>query len=221
MEHEKIDGQRVSQLRFIGKILSVFTHELNNHLAIVKESAGLLDDILRIHKPSDKQSAEESLKITQSIENQIAKTSWIIKKLNGFGHRMDSSVSLFNVNECIEELMVLLNRAASQKKIAFKKEFHDNIPPISNDPLRLQFLLFCFIEAMLNSLDAGRMIIFRTAHSKGIVTISIILEGGAVELTKKEICSAEIIAYTAEQLNADIYNTEEGCVVTLPVSAMV
>ena len=123
MGHEEEEAIKIAHLKFIGKVLSVFTHELNNHLAIIKESAGLIEDTLRLQKSSGKYDIEESLKIIRSIENQIGKTAWICKKLNGFGHRMDRALSTFNVNESLEELLVLLNRVANQKKVSFEKDF--------------------------------------------------------------------------------------------------
>lgn len=34
-------------IAFIGKIISDFTHEINNHLALIKESTGLISDICK------------------------------------------------------------------------------------------------------------------------------------------------------------------------------
>ena len=145
----KNNDVRIEQLSFIGKVLSVFTHELNNHLAIIKESAGLIEDTLRFQKSSGKYDIEEGLKVIQSIENQIGKTAWICKKLNGFGHRMDRALSTFSVNESIEELLILVHRVASQKKVTFEKDFDEDMPQISSDPAKLQFVVFCFIDKNL------------------------------------------------------------------------
>jgi C4-dicarboxylate-specific signal transduction histidine kinase len=203
-------------LKFIGKILSVFTHEVNNHLAIIKESVGLIEDILRMQKSSSE--LEESLKIIQSVESQIGKTSWLCKKLNGFGHRMDNSLSTFSVNETLEELLVLLSRIANQKNISFVKDFQENIPTLHSDPARLQFLIFCLIEEGLKSLDRNSRIIIKTEHSSNAVTISIILEGDSVKADENGICPDEISQYITEQLGGSIYRetSGKGAVVTLP-----
>ena len=36
---------------------------------------------------------------------------------------MDRALSTFNVNESLEELLVLLNRVANQKKVSFERIF--------------------------------------------------------------------------------------------------
>jgi C4-dicarboxylate-specific signal transduction histidine kinase len=200
-------------------VLSVFTHELNNHLAIIKESAGLIEDTLRLQKSSGKYDIEESLKIIQSIENQIGKTAWICKKLNGFGHRMDRALSTFNVNESLEELLVLLNRVANQKRVSFEKDFDEDMPQISSDPAKLQFIVFCLIEKGLNRLDRDSSIVLKTAQAGGSIKISIIPKGNFIESDERGICSEEIVQYVGEQLGGSIsMNAEDKEItITLPV----
>ncbi len=220
MEYKKEHELRVSQLKFIGKVLSVFTHELNNHLAIMKESIGLIGDILSSQKSSVQHGLEESLKTIQSIENQTGKTSWLCKQLSSFGHRMDNPLSIFSVNESVEELLVLLNRIANQKKISFEKDFQENIPVIHNDPSKLQFLIFCLIEEGLRRLDRNGRIIFKTTRSGGSIAINIIQKGNFIETDEKGLCSNEISQHVINQLGGTIYQEEggEGVTITLPIS---
>lgn len=223
MGHEKEEMLRLHQLQFIGKVLSVFTHELNNHLAIIKESAGLMEDTLRFQKSSAKYDIEESLKIIQSIENQIGKTSWISKKLNSFGHRMDKPFSMFSVNESIEELLILLNRLANQKKVIFEKDFQEDIPMACSDPAKLQFIVFCLIERGMNILDRDSSIVLKTVHAGGSIKISIIPKGNFIESGEREICSEEIVEYAVEQLGGSITKNAEdkGITIALPAQGMV
>lgn len=220
MEYKSEQELRVSQLKFIGKVLSVFTHELNNHLAVIKESVGLMEDTLRFQKSTAKYDVEESLKIIQSIESQIGKTSWLCKQLSSFGHRMDKPLSTFSVNESIEELVVLLNRIANQKKISFEKDFQENIPVIHNDPSMLQFLIFCLIEEGLRRLDKNGRIIFKTTRSGGSIAINIIQKGNFIETDEKGLCSNEISQHVINQLGGTIYQEEGGVgmTITLPIS---
>lgn len=223
MGHEEEEAIKIAHLKFIGKVLSVFTHELNNHLAIIKESAGLIEDTLRLQKSSGKYDIEESLKIIQSIENQIGKTAWLTKKLNSFGHRMDNLLSTFNVNESLEELLVLLSRVATQKKVSFEKDFQEDIPRVCNDPAGLQLIVFCFIDRLLKSLDKDSRITFKTAYSGDSIRISIIPKGDVIESGGREVCSEGISQYVIEQLDGSIIkNTDgRGIIITLPVKTAI
>lgn len=223
MGHEKEEAIKIAHLKFIGKVLSVFTHELNNHLSIIKESAGLIEDTLRLQKSSGKYDIEESLKIIQSIENQTGKTAWICKKLNGFGHRMDRALSTFSVNESIEELLILVNRVASQKRVTFEKDFDEDMPQISSDPAKLQFVVFCFIDKNLKRLDKDSSLIFKTTYSGDSIRISIIPKGDFIESEEREICSEDISQYVIEQLDGSIIKNAEdkGITITLPVKTAI
>jgi len=219
MEYKSEQELRFSHLRFIGKVLSVFTHELNNHLAIIKESAGLVEDTLRVQKSTGKYDIEESLKVIGSIENQIGKTSWICKKLNGFGHRMDKPLSTFSVNESIEELLVLLSRIANQKRVGFEKDFQEGIPPLHNDPTKLQLVVFCLIDRNLNTLDKDGSIILKTAHSGGSIIVNVFPKGTFIEPGEEEICSEEICQYAIAQLGGSISHEAAGGGVTITLPA--
>lgn len=225
MEFKEEHELRTAQLSFIGKILSVFTHELNNHLAILKESAGLIDDILTAQKSSAGQEPacrtgglEGCSKALQLIAEQIGKASYLSRHLNRFGHRMDKPLSSFNVNEILEELLSLLNRAANQKMISFEKDFHENIPVIQSDPSRLQFLIFCLIEKGLMKLDKNGKIIFRTGHSKNSISICITYKGNVMTTTdEKQIYREKTLQYLLSELGGSVSQSkEEETIITLP-----
>ena len=64
---------RYLQLCFIGKIIAGFTHEIKNHLAIIKESAGLIGDLIKFGKKGKDESAQY-LEIIGSVEDQMERT---------------------------------------------------------------------------------------------------------------------------------------------------
>lgn len=207
-----------TQLRFIGKVLSVFTHEINNHLAILKESAGLAGDILGSQQTSQ-QHLQDSLKVLGSIESQIGKTSWLIKNLNTFGHRMDKPLSTFSVDESIKELLVLLSRIINQKGLVVEKDFREGIPLIHSNPSKLQFIIFCFLDYALKRLDKNGIITLKTHHFKGSVTITISLNGNLIAASDETICAPEIYQHIANQLDGSLSLNEKELTIAIPVMA--
>lgn len=205
MGHKDEDSLLSIHLSFIGKTLSVFTHEVKNHLAILKESIGLIGDLAEMGKISSKEEISESLKVIQSIENQIGKTAWFCTQLNRFGHRMDRPLSNFDVNEAMEELTELLSRLAAQKRIALRKNFGTDLPPLYSNPAQLQFLIFCLIEKNLQRIDGGGAIILKTTHTGDSITIDIIPEGNIIESKEEEvICNDDICELIIGRLGGDI-----------------
>jgi len=176
---------RFLQLRFIGKILAGFTHESKNYLAIIKESAGLIDDMIKLGK-SGEAASSQFLEITHSIEEQIEKSTGLFKYLNRFSHRMDTRLSAFNCNEALEELMALINRFANQKRIELAKDFQQDMPLIYGNPSLIQFLVFSFLEETIKTLDKNSRIIIKTGTANGSIIIKIITDGNLIEAEREK-----------------------------------
>jgi hypothetical protein len=209
---------RLLQLRFIGKILAGFTHESKNYIAIVKESAGLIGDMIQLGKNSgdDQQSY---LEIIHSIEEQIEKATNLFRYLNRFSHRMDTELCTFNMNETLEELIALITRFANQKKISLEKNFQQDIPSITNNPSLLQLLVFHFLEEQLTGLAKDSSLMLKTSLSNGSVIVKIIAKGNYQESeSAKGLTNNEIHVYIIDQLRGTIAKENDLISISLPVS---
>jgi C4-dicarboxylate-specific signal transduction histidine kinase len=218
--HAMVNDQFItSQLNFIGKVLCVFSHDINNQLAVVKESIGLIGDLIESGKTSRKDLQNIS-EIIGSIENQIKRTAYFCGNLAGFGHGMGETSSAFSVNKSVEELIVLLNRLASQKRITLEKDLKADLPLIEGNQLKLQFLIFAFIEKNLLRLEKNSRIVIKTSHSNGTVGISIIPKGNFVKTEEQGICGDEVFHSLAGHSGVSVSPEDpDGAVtVTLPVS---
>jgi C4-dicarboxylate-specific signal transduction histidine kinase len=191
------------QLQFIGKVLSAFSHEINNHLAITKESVGLIGDFIECGKTSRK-DLREILGIIDSIQNQIKKTSFFFDRLNGFSHGMEAPLSSFSVHGCLEDLIVLLQRLAYQKQVRLEKDFAANMPLIENSPFRLQFLIYCLIDMHIKRIDKNSSITIKTSWSNNSVQISVIPKGNEIKTEEEGICNDELYHSIAQQLGGSI-----------------
>ena len=208
-----------SHLSFIGQVLSIFSHEINNHLAILQESVGLIGDLVELGKASSRKDLKEILKITRSIKDQIEQTTYFCNKLNGFGHGMEKPLSAFNIHKSIEELMILLRRFINQRMIYLEKDFTANMPLIYSNPLKIQFLIFCLIEKHLKRLDKKSRIIIKTVYSNNSIGITIIPKGNLIETDEEVICKDEIFKQIIKQLGGSISqkNADE-TMIMFPVS---
>jgi len=176
---------RVLQLRFVGKILAGFTHESKNYLAIIKESAGLMGDMLKFGK-SGEEASEHYLEIIGSIEEQIEKSTGLFRYLNRFSHRMDNEFSAFDCNELMEELTALVFRFANQRRVELVRDFQEDLPQIFSNPSLIQFLVFSFFEDNIMRLDKNGRIIIRTESAGGSVKISVISEGSLLDAAREK-----------------------------------
>lgn len=182
------------RLQFIGKILSLFTHQLNNHLAIIKDSLGFLADLVEI-KGFDKNEREEALNTLKVLEDEINKATVLSKRLNSFGHRMDFTLSLFNPNDVIEEILSLISRATIEKKLSFVVDFSPT-EPLYGNPSLLQFLLFCLLDRYIKALPTKGIIKVKTFKEREAIKIRLETESKEFEF-KNPFCSDELIEFIA------------------------
>jgi len=176
---------RVNQLKFIGKILSVYAHDLNNQLGIIKEASGLMQDIVELNKSKDNRLKEELAKPIKSIHGRVADAAFMTGKLREFGRGIEGGEQSLHVNEIIGELLVLLKRMAAQRRIELVTDFQPDIPAVRADPLMLRFLIFCLMEDQLMRLRAKGRLVFRTIRSGGALSLVIVSEGEAEQSEEK------------------------------------
>jgi nitrogen-specific signal transduction histidine kinase len=198
------ENLRLLHLRFIGKILAGFTHEIKNYLAIIKESAGLIEDLLTLGKDTESDSGQY-LEIIHSIEEHIEKANVLFRYLNRFAHRMDDQFATFNVNESLEELTALVTRFANQKKITIEKDFHESMPSIYSNPSLLQFVVYTALEEKIRNLDKHSKIAIQTGVDEKSVRIRLISEGNLIEGEGDTISTPyEVLENIIKQLGGNI-----------------
>lgn len=190
------------RLQFIGKILSLFTHQLNNHLAIIKDSLGFLQDLAEF-KGINKQDAEEILNTIGSLEQEIGKAVVLSKKLNSFGHRMDNLYSTYNINDAIEEVLVLISRATIEKRLQFSKCFDLNIEPVHGNPALIQFLIFCLIDRFIRMLPPKGNLTVRTADCNDTIKIELTSQN-ELENRGSFFCPDNVIELAASLHQCDV-----------------
>jgi C4-dicarboxylate-specific signal transduction histidine kinase len=222
MTEEQEKQIRDMQFSFIGKILSTYTHEMKNHLAIIKESSGLIQDLIELGKlPKKKKHAGPFLTTLQAIDDQVKRSIGVINILNSFGHRIDKPTSTFNMNEIIEELIVLLGRLANQKRVTLVGDFQEDIPSVNSSPSKVQLVLYSLIQEKLACLDAGSKIIFSTSAADGSVVIRVRQQGETLhELDGTSILFQDPLLNVIKELNGEIEQQEgiKEVIISIPLT---
>jgi len=194
---------RDSQLASLGKLLAGYTHELKNHLAIINESSGLMDDLLEMSQGGDDKLHERFKKIIVTIGERISQANTMAMYLNRVAHRMDHPTSIFNVNDLLIEELALMNRFAAMKQISFETTLQDDIPLVFNNPSLLQFITFSLVNELFDSLESGSTIRF-SSYVVG-QDVEIAIESDAVVSSGSEPAGSDqmfqILDFAAEKMN--------------------
>jgi signal transduction histidine kinase len=153
---------------FIGKITASATHEIRNVLAIVKESAGLIDDLMRMAADRGSLDGERVLKATQRIDAQVARGSELITSLNRFAHSLDRDRQAIDLGEEIRQVVFLSQRFARMKSQTVLARSGAEPRGLVANSLAVQMALFAVLELIMEELPDGAAIEVRSATADGL-----------------------------------------------------
>lgn len=162
---------RLTQLEYSGKLLAGFTHELKNHLAIINESNGLLQDYLLMGKVSSPDFSDKLQDICAKMEQRVQLATGMCQALNAYAHRTDNSSTSFSVNDFLQAVLVFLERFSRLKEVEIKTSIPEKHLITVTDPALLQLMVSKIVFVVLE--DIG---------SKEKLEVSLHEEEGEIEI---------------------------------------
>ena len=179
MEPQNGERFRELQLAYLGKLMAGLSHELKNHLAIIKESSGLIEDLLSLEESAQSPYSERFKKILPVITDRITQAAEMCRSFSGFAHRMDHPLSSFSIPDALQEEISLLRRFARQKQVELLSSYAKDLTPIYNDPSLLQFAFFCILWPALESFsrDGQISVTVKKLPQEASVAVVVTLEG--------------------------------------------
>ncbi len=170
------------EVAFMGKITAGVTHELKNVLAIIRESAGLMQDLLALSGQESFPLRDKFSKVLSNIGDQVVRGVDIATRLNAFAHLPDETAAGLDLNEVAERVVSLSQRFARLKGVSLGVQPHERSVIIVSNPLKIQMLLFLCIETLINVSGTGTTITVRPlqeAEGQATVELSSTGNGGA------------------------------------------
>ena len=158
-----------TDIAFFGKITASVTHELNNVLAIVEQSAGLLDDMIAGEERGVPLSVERLRAMSSSVQKQTQRGLELVACLNRFAHTTDRSNAVFDTNEVLNNFVGLCRRLALLKKLDLELRPSTTAHKMEGNPFILQQTLFIALQESLAGAGGGSTIVIENrADSKGV-----------------------------------------------------
>jgi len=140
------------EIAFFGKITAATTHEMKNILAIIKESSGLMEDLLLISQNSPSPYQEKFQNSLSVIKNQVKRGVDLTDRLNRFAHNPDKTTSTVELFELSENLVMLSQRFATLKQVSLTIRHPNQAITIMTNPVQLQMALLASIECCLKEM---------------------------------------------------------------------
>ncbi len=174
-------------LSFAGKIIAGVTHEINNVLAIINETTGLMEDILSISRDDSIQHIDRLEKSIPKIYEQTKRGVKLTKNLNRFAHGFDIPETDVDLNRVLEQIIFLSNRFARNKVVTMEFKHPDKEYITFTNPVMLQIILHKSMELFWENIPGGGKLDFSIHGSVEGTAITIIYKGN--EKVNEEIVS--------------------------------
>lgn len=188
---------------FMGKITAGVTHELKNVLAIIRESAGLMQDLLALSGDAQFPLREKFSKVLSNIGDQVVRGVDLASRLNTFSHLPDETSSGLDLNEVAVQVVFLSQRFARLKGISLNVQPHERSVIIVTDPLKIQMLLFQCIEVLVNIVGTGATITLHPLQqAESEATVELSSTGNNEPAANKTLDLAALPAWTELQESA-------------------
>lgn len=172
MEQQMIACERLASL---GTLAAGVAHEINNPLAIIKESAGWMKLLLEKTEQEQMPRKQDFCKALNKIENSIERARRITHQLLGFARKTDSVLCDTNIKELVEETVELVKREATYKEIEISQQMDSSLKTFWTDPYQLRQVL---MNLLTNAVHATGV--------RGKITVIVENQGDQVVLTVKD-----------------------------------
>jgi len=159
MEQQIIVCERLASL---GTLAAGVAHEINNPLAIIRESAGWMRQLFAKDELKDIPRHDDFVKALDKVEKSVERASRITHQLLGFVGKSESTLLEVNLVELIEEAIQLISHEAQNRNIRIVRQMEPPLEPIWSDPYQLRQVL---LNLLTNAIHA--------VNSEGTITITI------------------------------------------------
>ncbi len=149
---------------FIAKITASTTHEIRNVLAIVRESAGLIGDMVRAFEKRGTVNREGMTRAVDRIDAQVSRGAEIVSNLNRLAHSLDNPQQELDLSQEVRQAAFLCRRFAQQRKQMVRVVCEDDGRQTVASPLHLQMALCWGMECCLEQLPEGGSLLIRTGR---------------------------------------------------------
>jgi signal transduction histidine kinase len=158
---------------FLATMTASATHELRNILAIIKESAGLIEDMIRVFAQNGMLDNEKVFRAVSRIEAQVRRGADLLTNLNRLSHALDSDLATVDLNTEVEQVAFLSQRFARNRGHQIIVHPTEGGARTSVHPLHLHMALFSALECSIEELPEGAEVVLAVEVRDGFPTVEV------------------------------------------------
>jgi len=155
-------------LQFFGKMSASISHEIKNVMAIINESAGLMEDLTVLAEKGMPVDPQRLKTHAGKIMSQIRRADEIIKNMNRFAHSVDQGVKSIDLGESVALVATLSERFAAMRGITLNLNTPSKGITLRTNPFLLMNLMYLCLEFVMDMAGAGKTVGLTSEQEKGV-----------------------------------------------------
>jgi light-regulated signal transduction histidine kinase (bacteriophytochrome) len=199
-------------LAFFGRMNAAISHDMRNVLAIINETANLLDELVELQQAGQiKPNPEKLQTLSRRIVQQVERGQNVIGNMNAFAHSIEVPVREVDLARAMSVMAVLSRHFATGR--ALELSLPDEGPRITTHPFFLNNLIHHTLNFAIAAAGPDKKI--RIAVKAGDGGGEIVFSGLAIT---EKIFPSEIAGLLATTLGASLHvDTGVGAItITVP-----
>ncbi|MCP4579235.1 MAG: HAMP domain-containing histidine kinase [Deltaproteobacteria bacterium] len=203
--NRQIDAEMEKGLQFFGKMTASISHEIKNVMAIINESAGLLEDYSLMAEKGMPIDPARLKTVSDRVAAQIRRAEGITTNMNSLAHSVDGFQRSVYIKETLELAVGLARRLADMRSVTLELTPPSDFPAVITSPFHLQNLIWQVLDFAMDASGDGKTVglFFETDRESvkirfaGLEGLSNLSE--AAFPTKKEAALLEMLGATIHQ----------------------
>jgi hypothetical protein len=201
---------------FAAAMTGEIAHELNNRLATMRETVGLLEDLAR----AGKAGVAGTARAHASLDDQVGRSLNIVRTLGGLGGALGAAAGDFAAGAAIGNLLALTERWARRRSLRLEHEIAPDLPAAAGDPAIFLCLAHRLLVRCGERLQPGGGIALRAVRDGAGIRVSLAPKGGQDKLSAATSADEEEIdRELARRLGGELL-LDGGSALTLKLAAL-
>jgi signal transduction histidine kinase len=165
---------------FLSEVTASATHELRNVLAIIKESNGLMGDMVQLCAVRGVLDEARVSRAVDRVDTQVKRGADILTGLNRLSHCLDVDRGPLDLEEEVDLLVFMSGRKARNRRHTLAVTAREGPAPVTTSPLHLQMALFAVLKLCIEGFPDGSAISVGVKRSAQGAAVEFVVDPASV-----------------------------------------
>lgn len=174
-----------SKMAALGKLAAGVAHEVNNPLAVIREKAGWMRDLLEEEDVKASANFQEFEDAVDKIEQHVERAGNVVHRMLGFARRMEPVCNDLYINDVLKQTTAFLDNEIRFRNIELVWNLAPDLPTIQSDASQIQQVILNLFNNAIDAIDRNGHIKVTTGYEAESDMVSISLRDDGPGMDKE------------------------------------